>query len=71
MELPTQISTTPMEWRVRMQVISRARPVEHVLQNIDQTILFVREKLKAASKKKGRGVSQASGNKRRALVDGR
>ena len=67
----TTVSTTPMEWRVRVRAIARARPVVFHERDIGQWMLLMREQLKDASRKGCTARARAKNSLPRQMIDQR
>ena len=58
----TTVSTTPLEWRVRVRAVAQARPVTHHESGLGRRILQMREEVKVAA----RGGRMADGRAKKA-----
>ncbi len=67
----TTVSTTPMEWRVRVRAIARARPVVFQERDIGQWMLLMREQLKDVSRKGCTARARAKNSLPRQMIDQR
>ena len=65
----TTVSTTPMEWRVRVRAIARARPVVFHERDIGQWMLLMREQLKDVSRKGRTASGRAKNSLPRQMID--
>ena len=45
------VSTTPMEWRLRVRAIAQARPVVFCERDMGQRLLLMRDQLKGVPRK--------------------
>lgn len=67
----TTVSTTPLEWRVRVRATAQARPVVFHGRDIGQRLLLMREQLKSASRKARTTGGRDKSSFLRQIIDGR